>query len=147
MQHLPAQIALPGRHGLTREQGVEAFKEIRRGHIERGEVPDADGAEVHLPIERRRQFLEVVHGVDVVDLFRIAPVHTGHGGFGQRGFDIHYRPSFFGGFVGRVAGQSKHLLDVLDVGGADLGKVRRIDQVVIAIGQGDAALVGLGDLL
>ena len=44
---------------------------------------------------------------------------------------------FIGGLLGRVAGQREHLFHVLHVGGADFSEVRRIDDVVIAVGQGE----------
>ena len=77
----------------------------------------------------------------------MAQIGAAHGGFGHRGFDLHDRRGFFGGLVGRVAGQREHLLHVLDILGANVGEVSVVDDVVIAVGQGDAALVELGDLL
>ncbi len=82
----------------------------------------------------------------MIGVRRLAEIGTVHRSFGHRCFDFHDGGCFFSGLIGRVAGECEHFLHVLDVLRADGGEVSVIDDVVIAVGQGDAALVELGDL-
>ena len=81
----------------------------------------------------------------MIALFGIPQIGTAGGSLGQRGFDFQDRVRFLCRLVGRVAGQSEHPGHVFDVLLANGFKA--IEQVVIAIGQRQAALADTGDLL
>ena len=147
VEGVPAQIAFPGVEGLARDEPVERLEELRRGHIQAVEVADADGAEIRAPVECGAELLEIDESIDVVTVRGRAQVGAAGGGLGQRGLNLHDRGGFFGGLLGRIAGQGEHLLQMLDVLGADGDETLGIDNVVVAVGQREAALEELGDLL
>ena len=144
---MPAQIALPGVERLFLDEGIEGLEEVRSGDIEGIEAADAKTVEISAPGEIGSQLLEIVDGVDVVDLFGVAQIDAAHRGLGQGGLDLQHRGGFLGGLIGRVAGQGEHLLHVIEVLGADLGEARGIDDVVVAVGQRKPALTDGSDLL
>ncbi len=59
VQHVPAQIALPGVDRLAGNEAAESLEEVRRADVQRVEVADADLLEVRVPVEGGRQLVKV----------------------------------------------------------------------------------------
>ncbi len=147
VQRVPAEVGLPGFDRLGGDQLVQRLEEVGRGHVQRVEGAHLDVLEIDGEIEIRSQFLEIGHGIDVVAVLRLAQVGAAGGGLGQRGLDLHHRGGFLGGLLGRVAGQREHLGHVLDVLLANLLEALAVHDVVVAVGQREAALADGGNLL
>ena len=146
VQNLPSQIALPRIQRLLLKQSAERAKKAGRGYVQRVKWPNADCGKVRLPVEVRSQLGKIAHRKYVVDLHGIAQIGPAGGGLGHCGLNLHYRGSFFGCLLRRVAGQRKHLCHVLHVRGADGLEVWRIHNVVVAVGQRQATLGDFGNL-
>ena len=89
LHEVPAEISLPARQIFFIDFRVERFEKVRSGHIQAGERGEADLGEIRIPLERRRQRLEFLHCHLVIELLRIAPLHTRHRALSQRRFDPH----------------------------------------------------------
>ncbi len=103
--------------------------------------------EVDLPVEVRSHGLQLGDRHDVVDIGWIAAVDAGHRSFGQRGLYRHHIFGFCGCLFGRIAEQREHLRHMREVFGAERLRAVILIQVVIAVGQAEAALVDRSDLL
>ena len=147
MQRVPAEVRLPGLDRLLGDQLAESLEEIRRSHVQHLERAHLHVLEINRIIELRGQHLQLGHRMDVVGLLRVAHVGAAGRGLGQRGLNLHHRRGFLGRLIRRVAGQREHLGHVLDVLLANLLEPLAVHDVIVAIGQREAALPNDGNLL
>ena len=85
---LPFQIYLPVGDGMLLDGLLQATEEVRRGDKKSLLRGSMDQGQIALPVEGRRQFLDLRQSQLVVDVFGIAALHHVHGGFGQLGFHL-----------------------------------------------------------
>ena len=83
----------------------------------------------------------------MVQSFRIAAFDPRHRTLGQRGFDAHHGLRLGCGGLGLVAEKLKHFLDVRQVLLAQFDRLRVVLGVIVAVGEAESALIGVGDHL
>ncbi len=79
----------------------------------------------------------------VVAVLGIAAQRAVHVGLGQLGLQRQDGLGVGRGLLRRLTGEHQHLLDVLQVLGADVGHLGVLVQVVVAVGQGQPALIDM----
>ena len=143
MRQLPLEIHLPMRDGMLLDGLLQAAEEIRRGDkksLLRGRM---DQREITLPVERRRQLLELRQSHLVVDVLGIAALHHVHGRFGQLGFHLENNRCVRSGLGRRFARELEHVGKMRQVLLAHLNGLGVVIEIEIAAGHGEAALVEL----
>ena len=83
----------------------------------------------------------------VIDLFRFALAGAVQGALGERGLDVHDDFRLARGFFRGITEQFEHLLHVGQILFSDFYRLFVIFEVVVAIRQAKAALLGGGDHL
>jgi hypothetical protein len=121
------------------------FKKVGVADIQFRKLGGANRREEAIQGEVGRQGNRLVAIHFVVSLLGIAALGAVHGGFGQSCFDAQHALGGLRRLLGRLARQRKHLRHVVGVVLADIGHVRVVFDVVIAVRQGEAALVDVGD--
>ena len=120
-----------------RKSGWATFRRLERRR--------AHGLEITVPVEARGERRQLLPGHDVVGLVGIAQGHAVHGRLGEDGLHLENHARLGGGGVGGVAGKLEHVLHVLLEALADLDGLGVGLQVVLAVGQREAALAERGD--
>ncbi len=145
MHDLPAQVSLPVLEWMVVDQFFRGVEEIRRSD----DVVIADGRfrgfQISVPIDRwsHRLYLREAHLV--IDVLRIAPLDVVHLRRGHCGFEFDYRACIRRRLRFRFPGEHEHLLDVRAIFGEDLLRLVVRTEIIVAIGQAQAALIDLSD--
>ena len=142
---MPAQVSLPVGQTFLFESLVHRLEEAGRADVQRRERGHADLGEIDLPVELGGELLQFRAGHLVVESFGVAPFDPRHGTLGQRGFDAHHGLRFGGSGLGLVAEELEHFLHVRQVGFAQFDRLGVVLSVVVAVGQAESALIGVGD--
>ncbi len=137
---MPAQVGAPlgrgGRGGeLGEGRGVRGLADVQFFDLRPA------GLEVGRPVEARGLLLQLGQGALVVGLLWVAQFHAGPGRLGHAGLQVQHHAGPDLGQVCGIPGQLEHLRDVGLVLGADVLRAGVVVQVVVAVGQAQAALV------
>ena len=134
-----AQVGLPGGERLAGQQALHLGQEGRLAQVEPGRGRGADGGEVVGPAEVRGGGLQRLPGGVVPDLPRVAPVHAVERRPGQRRLEPQDLGGAGGGPGRGPARELEHALDQLEVAGPELPGGLVVGQVLIAVGEPEAA--------
>ncbi len=132
---------------MRANQFLHILEEIRLGHVERIKVGSAYSFEINIPIEGGTQPGQFLVADLVIQLLRIAATGRVERPLGQAGFNLHDDLRLGRGFGFIVAQQHKHFRDVLDVFLAQVNRLGVVLEIVVAIGQAQAALIHFGNHL
>ena len=127
VQHLPAQIALPRVERFAGSSALSALKKSGVTTLSVSKWPMPHRCEVDVPVEVRRQLVEIGHGIDVIAIRPdCAAIRAAHGGFGHRGLDLHHRSRLLWRPASGVSPASVNIFFMCSTYcGADIGEVRR----------------------
>ncbi len=126
---------------------IEFFEESRRRGIHDLELRRFERHEIGLPVEIRRQNLQVSNLDLVLAFVGIATLHARHGRIGQRGLKTHHCGRVFLRCFRTLAQQLEHLLHMLHIALADLFGFGVVFDVVVAVWKSEPALEDCGNLL
>ncbi len=138
-EEMEAEVVLEVVEGLGGEDGVDGFDELGLGDVEGFEAGGALGGEVGGPVDGGGEGLELGQGHLVVGLVRIAAFDAGERGFGEGGLDAEDGGGGGAAVVCAAAGELDYLGDVGGVLGADLLALGVGLEVVVAVGEAEAA--------
>ena len=144
---MPAQVGLPVGDRGRGEEAVQALEELRLADVDgvggRGAGRFHEGG----PLEVRGEGIGRGNRHLVIVRLGVAPLDAGEGGAGERRLERHdvRARGDGGGGGGRVTQELQHARHVRGVGRADGGGRGVRAEVVVAVGEAEAALLGRGD--
>ena len=142
---VPAQVGAPGGDRLLFDERLHALEELGLVHVDRGEGREVVGGEVLIPVEARGEGLQLGDGHLMVELVGIALFHAREGDLGELGLKAKNGCGVGRRLRGLLAKEDKHVGDVFGVVLTGVNALGVGLEVVVAVGQAEAAGIHVGD--